>query len=246
MRLLQSQCTISLHDRRSLFFKLFLVLFFRDIKPENILIFDDWTLRLADFGSAHFLNASDHPVQQQQQPDSRPSNSPDDDAGGIFGADQPGSATSVEYCGTPLYLAPEVSHHLPYAPMSADVWSTGIVTFTLLMGAPPFYKSEVECWYFRCVQEGNWGAFWHRHERSSPGADPLPDLVKDFLQRALDPNPNTRETAKTLLQHPWFAPTSSAGNPGVPLPSTQIEIAAFMEKLGSNSSTKPVQQKSGL
>lgn len=41
------------------------------------------------------------------------------------------------FCGTPLYMAPEIVEHLNYT-KSADVWYLGIWCYELLVGRPPF------------------------------------------------------------------------------------------------------------
>ncbi len=52
-------------------------------------------------------------------------------------------------CGTPNYIAPEIiadnnnnGHSFP-----ADVWSLGVLIYTLLVGRPPFETNDVKLTY---------------------------------------------------------------------------------------------------
>ena len=40
--------------------------------------------------------------------------------------------------GSPMYMAPELVKEEPYD-YKVDCWSTGVITYILLTGAPPFY-----------------------------------------------------------------------------------------------------------
>jgi serine/threonine protein kinase len=44
--------------------------------------------------------------------------------------------------GTPSYMAPEILSDNKYEPFGADIWSLGVLLFTLLTGAPPFKSKE--------------------------------------------------------------------------------------------------------
>jgi len=54
-----------------------------------------------------------------------------------FGLSQRTKA-SVEFTGSPLYMAPEIHLRTPYDPFLADVWSIGICFFEILTGDTPF------------------------------------------------------------------------------------------------------------
>ena len=47
------------------------------------------------------------------------------------------------YYGSPIYMAPEIIEQKPYDGLKADVFSLGIILFTLVLGNFPF--SEASC-----------------------------------------------------------------------------------------------------
>lgn len=51
-------------------------------------------------------------------------------------------------CGTPNYLAPEIVNNLGHS-YEVDIWSLGVIMYTLLYGRPPFETSDVKKTYKR-------------------------------------------------------------------------------------------------
>ncbi|MEU3426101.1 serine/threonine-protein kinase [Streptomyces gardneri] len=80
----------------------------RDIKPGNLLVDAEGTVKLADFGIARFV---------------------DDPSAAL--------TTTGQIVGTGLYLAPERALGQP-ASSASDVYSLGCVLYQLLIGQPPF------------------------------------------------------------------------------------------------------------
>lgn len=44
----------------------------------------------------------------------------------------------TEQCGTPAYLAPEIIQDMGYKNFSADIWSLGVLLYSLVTGKMPF------------------------------------------------------------------------------------------------------------
>lgn len=50
-------------------------------------------------------------------------------------------------CGTPNYIAPEILNEHSGHSYAADIWSLGVIIYTLLIGKPPFETSDVKLTY---------------------------------------------------------------------------------------------------
>nr|XP_023955473.1 phosphorylase b kinase gamma catalytic chain, skeletal muscle/heart isoform isoform X2 [Chrysemys picta bellii] len=140
----------------------------RDLKPENILLDDNMNIKLMDFGFSCELNRDEK---------------------------------LKEICGTPGYLAPEIlecsmdKSHPGYG-KEVDMWSSGVIMYTLLAGSPPFWHRK-QMLMLRMIMSGN-------YQFSSPEWDDQSDTVKDLISRLLVVNPKKRYTVNDALAHPFF------------------------------------------
>lgn len=50
-------------------------------------------------------------------------------------------------CGTPNYIAPQILDDSKTHSYEVDIWSTGVIAYTLLVGRPPFDSNDVKNTY---------------------------------------------------------------------------------------------------
>jgi polo-like kinase 1 len=54
-------------------------------------------------------------------------------------------------CGTPNYIAPELLEGKKGHSFEVDIWSTGVIMYTLLVGKPPYQSKDVKSTYKRIL-----------------------------------------------------------------------------------------------
>ncbi|XP_065908335.1 ribosomal protein S6 kinase 2 beta-like isoform X2 [Dysidea avara] len=122
-------------------------------------------------------------------------------------------------CYTANFVAPEVLKKQGYD-AAIDVWSLGIILFTMLAGQTPFAQGpedSAEKILTRIDQgtldltSGNWRSI-------SPAA-------KDLVQRMLYVDPGARITAMKVLQHPWVSDRAKLSEIKLTVADTKIKGA---------------------
>nr|XP_019014240.1 PLK/PLK1 protein kinase [Kwoniella pini CBS 10737]OCF53021.1 PLK/PLK1 protein kinase [Kwoniella pini CBS 10737] len=98
-------------------------------------------------------------------------------------------------CGTPNYIAPEVLFDQDNGhSFEVDVWSIGVIMYTLLIGKPPFQTKDVKTIYKR-IRE-------NRYE--FPADKEISDAAQSLISSILNPKPDERPPLEKILSHRWF------------------------------------------
>ncbi|PAA73291.1 hypothetical protein BOX15_Mlig001820g1 [Macrostomum lignano] len=151
----------------------------RDIKCGNILLKNDGSVQIADFGVTAFINTnpltglSVNPVSRHT------------------------------FVGTPCWMAPEVMEQRQYGyTTKADIWSLGITALELVTGSAPYAKFPPlkviiltlnnDPPNLASVEEkpGQYSAYGHKFRK--------------FVSACLVRNDSERPSAKQMLQHPFI------------------------------------------
>ena len=113
----------------------------------------------------------------------------------------PASKSSEEILGSPVYAAPELLCGKEYTP-GCDIWSSGIVCYTLLAGTVPYEvkKGTTKSQLFDMIkmQEFSLSSF------RGPNWKGVSQEAKNFMLLMLQKRPEARKTAEQLLQDPWL------------------------------------------
>ncbi|XP_043566769.1 tribbles homolog 3 [Chiloscyllium plagiosum] len=96
--------------------------------------------------------------------------------------------------GCPAYVGPEILNtKQSYSGRAADVWSLGVVLYTMLVGRYPFQDMEPAA-LFSKIRRGLYTV-----------PDHISPKAKCLIQCILRRNPAERLTASEILDHPWFS-----------------------------------------
>lgn len=98
-------------------------------------------------------------------------------------------------CGTPNYIAPEVLEGKNGHSYEVDIWSLGVIIYTLIIGKPPFETSDVKKTYDRI----------RKNSYSFPDHVGISDEAKDLIQWILNNDPNNRPSLQNITEHKFLS-----------------------------------------
>lgn len=145
----------------------------RDLKPENILLSNDYNVKLVDFGFACKLEARD------------------------------GSGFSRSVVGTPGYMAPEVLAKKPYQGHYADLFSLGVILFSMYCGHPPFDLATPTDNYYSLIYRNRIEEFWNKHQKHHPVGFFSESFV-DLMSMIFQAEPCRRPVIADIIGHEWL------------------------------------------
>jgi 5'-AMP-activated protein kinase catalytic alpha subunit len=106
-------------------------------------------------------------------------------------------------CGSPCYAAPEKIAGRPYDAAKADLWSMGVILYTMLVGSLPFDDANTSK-LFKKIQSG----YYYMPDFLTPNC-------RDFVRSLLQINPASRPSFAKLKSLPWFETCKQEIPPGL-------------------------------
>lgn len=94
-------------------------------------------------------------------------------------------------CGTPNYIAPEVLEGKSGHSYEVDVWSLGVIIYTLIVGKPPFETSNVKSTYDRIK----------KNTYTFPSSINVSKEAKELIQWILHSDPSKRPSLESIKNH---------------------------------------------
>lgn len=145
----------------------------RDLKLGNLFLGTDMTVKVGDFGLATRVEDRDEKRKT--------------------------------ICGTPNYIAPEIiqgDKSKRGHSFEVDVWSIGVILYTLLVGKPPYEAKDVKATYQRIL--ANEYSFPKHVDLSDRAKSLIVSLLKsDPAERYVMPRVKSLCTPKVLDTHPF-------------------------------------------
>jgi serine/threonine-protein kinase len=135
----------------------------RDIKPSNLLLCDDNSIKVLDFGIAKHLPSPTSPIVDVKEA---------------------AITMGLTPLGTPQYMSPEQVRCAKEVDARTDIWSLGVTLYELVCGRPPFNHDIAQACLAAIVADPVPDPRSFRPD--------LPDAVAESILRALDKEPDER------------------------------------------------------
>lgn len=147
----------------------------RDLKPDNLLIGDNYELLIADFGHAAQTDGTKNITQLSSR------------------------------LGTPIYNAPEVSSKSKYDGRPVDSFMAGVVLFVFLTANTPFRDgaNKIDPFYKHFMSEDP-ASFWKLHESRLKSVH-FSSGAKNLMSKLFCHDPSKRPSLAEVMSDAWLS-----------------------------------------
>ena len=152
----------------------------RDLKTENIMIDEDFNIKLCDFGFAK-QNQNNSPFVNLCEGDSNDN--------GLFSS----------FLGTKGYMSPEIVHMKNYYGTSNDIFSLGVMLFILVTGLKPFVEANPNDTFYCYINQNNYEDFWKNRNVN------VSDEFKILFQLLISADYSTRPSISEIKRSQWMS-----------------------------------------
>lgn len=159
----------------------------RDLKPQNILLINPLQIKITDFGLAR------HTTTKQND------NIASNDISAILDKEFAEQDLFSTYCGSPIYMSPELLNKQNYNSKS-DLWSVGVILYELITGYPPYIAKNIT----QLINKVNYEPV-NLDNIMTSNNDISPDCF-DLLKQLLNTNKHSRMNWNSFFNHKWFSP----------------------------------------
>jgi len=163
----------------------------RDLKCENLMLGDNFELKLGDFGEGKEMSF---------------------EGDGLTHTAGVGSA----YYRAPELLADASGKSKGYDPRVSDMWSCGVLLFCLVSGQAPFTEAEDPA--YSDANQYDFASFWESHTMSQYEActdgrrySSFSANCKHLINQLLVVDPKRRPSIESVKSHPWLKNAQSLG-----------------------------------
>jgi len=191
----------------------------RDVKPENIMLTTEGSVKLSDFGVTCSV---DDGFQENDERDARRNGSDSLYRSGGSSSSDGSLCSRIHRHGSPAYQPPEVaSGKCVFSGVNMDIWAAGVVLYEMVVGKYPFHIAG--------------GGMKKLMENISKAECQFPEhldtSLASLLHGVMEPEPNKRMSIFQIQTHPWMLKRISQDETFAPL---AVPNTAFPKEKGSS------------
>lgn len=125
---------------------------------------------------------------------------------GLSGLIEANDGKLNEFIGTKSYAAPEILRNEPYSGIKCDIFSLGVILFTLVFHTFGFKSASSNDNYYYLIKKKKFNQYWDKIGKAI-GKEKVNNISKEFKELYLKMvaySPNERPSIKEILNYEWL------------------------------------------